>query len=726
MSGYWSRLAAFRYKIVTYFYSAIGLAALTTILMIAVTWYSFERITVSQRDIYTSSMPAMVSVVRISKLSSDLVAAVPKLLSANSTEEVNMLSEQTGKIRIELEQQLSLFQSFEQAVEAAEFSSLALELDDDIRSIETSMQQLFELRNKLADYRNRLQAAEIELRRTIIPLTDNQLFYLMTGRTEIGIPAVSKDIHFTVQEVNTYRHISAIARQSNSAFQFLAGIGVITDVAFVQVRSELFESTIDTMRRSIDSIDDEDIRGKIEPLFERLMILGMGEENGFVLKEQELRLLGLQTELIEKSRDLSNKLASDAEQLVTTVQSQATSSVEATVQLIGTSRTVLISLGIIGIIGAATIVWLLIGRSLIPRLQYLSQRMRSMGSGNLDNPVEVVGKDEIAEMASALEIFRKSALDARRLNIVEELSKDLQAKNSELQSVLDQLQSAQSQIVMREKLAALGELTAGVAHEIKNPLNFVTNFSDASKELIEELNEITEDKEIDEEERKEEIESICKLLADNVGRIKDHGSRAVRIVNDMLRMGRGGGQAQETDINQLVEQHAKLAFHGARASTEDFQIKLVFNLDPETGSIEIVSQDIGRVILNIVGNSCYATHKKRMKAKEEAGEGVAISYVPQLTVSTQKKEGEIFIKIHDNGFGIPDELIEKIFNPFFTTKPTDEGTGLGLALCNDIVQKHGGEISVNSENGEFTEMTIKIPENTGKILADAEQKDSDV
>ena len=719
------RLVALRYRIATYFYSAVGLSAFTTVLMILVAWYSFERITTSQDEINNLTMPAMVSIVSISKLSSELVAAVPKIRASNSRREVEFLAEETGKIRIELARQLSQFQNFKQANEAAQFLSLANELDNDIRTLEESMIQLFEFRRKLVQYREKLQITENQFRRAIIPLTDDQFFYLMTGRNEIGATPVSKNVHFTINELNAYRHISVIEQQSNNAFQLLVGSGTITDVAFVRVRSELFEAAVDTMKRSIELINNPDVKAKIKPLFQQLNTLGLGEDNGFYLKEQELQLLDNQADIVNRSREISAKLATDAELLITKVQNQAATSVMETVQLIGTSRSIIISVGIVGIVGTATVVWLLIGRSLIPRLQYLSKRMYSMGKGDLADFVEVVGKDEIADMASALEIFRKSALEARRLNLVEELSKDLIAKNAELQSVLDQLQSAQSQIVMREKLAALGELTAGVAHEIKNPLNFVTNFSDSSKELIEEFDEIMDDPELDDEERKEEIESIIKMLSDNVKRIKDHGSRAVRIVNDMLRMGRGGGQAQETNINQLVEQHAKLAFHGVRAATEGFKVKIQYDLAPDIESIEVVSQDIGRVILNLVGNSCYATHKKRMEAQEDADYGAAIEYVPQLNICTKNDGDNILIIIRDNGKGIPEDIKDKIFNPFFTTKPTDEGTGLGLALCNDIIQKHGGEITFESEEGKFTEMTVTIPKDAGKILAEAEAMEID-
>ncbi len=711
-------------RISTRFYVAVAFAALTTLMMIGVAWQSFERIQF-QQEISSSSLPAVVLVVKISKLSGDLAAAVPKLISSATPNEVSQTATENEQIRSELDQQLILLRGYEDAMAANKFSELVAQLNMDVQEVEVAMQQLLELRKQLARHRELLGRTETVLRRTLVPFTDDQFFFLMTGLSELDSPPAPRDVHFNEIEINQYRYISTLEQQSNNALQMLTGIETITDGAFVRIRSELFNSAADSMRHSTELIGDQSIREQITPLVDSLIDLGAGENNGFQLKEQELRLLDRQAALVASSRITSTQLVALAEQLVTAAESRATEAFAETDRVIATSRALIIYIGLAGIIGAAAIVWLLIGRTLIPRLRYLSQRMREMGGGDLDDPVKVTGRDEIADMASALEIFRMNALDARRLNIVEELSENLLAKNTELQSVLDQLKSAQSQIVVREKLAALGELTAGVAHEIKNPLNFVTNFSDLSGELIKELEEIMHDEELDADERDEEITSICKMLSENVERIGEHGARAVRIVNDMLRMGRGGGSAQATDLNQLIEQHTKLAFHGARASTENLQLKMDFELDPELPEIETVSQDIGRVILNIVGNSCYATHKRHLHEIEEVGDKKMCSYVPSLKVVTLFQDGDALMKFTDNGGGIPPEVQKKMFLPFFTTKPTDEGTGLGLAMCNDIIHKHGGEISVKSVAGESTEMTIRIPENAGKILAESEDETND-
>ena len=308
-------------------------------------------------------------------------------------------------------------------------------------------------------------------------------------------------------------------------------------------------------------------------------------------------------------------------------------------------------------------------------------------------------------MAAALEVFRHNSQEALRLNLVEELNTELEGKNTELETVLVDLQTAQDQIVMREKLAALGEVTAGVAHEIRNPLNFVKNFSELSEELLTEMKEAIE--EGGDAPDLSLITDISNDLIENLERIRHHGDRANRIVNDMLLMGRGSSNWQPIDLNTLLVEHAMLAYHSARASDNEFQLTVEQDLDQDVGNVEAIPQDLGRTFLNVVGNACQATDEKR-RTKAEAGIGFE-GYTPTVLIATRGMEHDVEIRIRDNGPGIPQDIIEKIFNPFFTTKPTNQGTGLGLAITSDIVRQHGGTIEVVSEPDEYTQMTITIP-----------------
>ena len=311
-------------------------------------------------------------------------------------------------------------------------------------------------------------------------------------------------------------------------------------------------------------------------------------------------------------------------------------------------------------------------------------------------------------MAAALEVFRRHALEVQRLNLVEQLAEELQGKNAELESVLAELRKVQDQIVMREKLAALGELTAGVAHEIRNPLNFVNNFSEASGELITELQEVLNETGVDlSDDQRTLVTEITNDLTSNVGRIRAHGERANRIVRDMLMMGRGSGEWQATDVNALLDQHSLLAYHSARATDPEFQLELKQDFDPEAGTIEVIPQDLGRVFLNMVSNACHATDENRRSTNDSGME--AGTFTPTLWLVTRREGDHIEIRIRDNGTGIPPDVVDKIFNPFFTTKPTHQGTGLGLAISSDIVRRHGGTIRVDSQPGEFTEMIVSLP-----------------
>lgn len=322
-------------------------------------------------------------------------------------------------------------------------------------------------------------------------------------------------------------------------------------------------------------------------------------------------------------------------------------------------------------------------------------------------------------------IHRLKRLFERRfchLTPVEKLTQELQEKNAELENTRADLRRTQEQVVVREKLAALGEITTGVVHEIKNPLNFVKNFSEVSEELLTELHEVMSKcgEQLTEEQRTL-IQGISQDLTNNVKRIQSHTERANRIVYSMLRMGRGALERQPTDVNNLLEEYARLAYHSAWVSDPDFQIDLKQDFDPEMGEIKVVSQDLGRVFLNMVSNACESIDEKRsaalLKSDQHADgepEGDAepsTPYTPTLWLTTRRQEKNVEIRIRDNGNGIPEDVIEKIFKPFFTTKPTDRGTGLGLAMSSEIVRNHGGTIRVESEPGQFTEMIIELPVN---------------
>jgi signal transduction histidine kinase len=279
---------------------------------------------------------------------------------------------------------------------------------------------------------------------------------------------------------------------------------------------------------------------------------------------------------------------------------------------------------------------------------------------------------------------------------------EVQERTKELSLSLDDLRTAQDRLVQTEKLASLGQLTAGIAHEIKNPLNFVNNFSALSSELVDELNDVLKPAALDDKTR-EEIDELTHMLKGNLEKVVQHGKRADSIVKNMLLHSReGSGEHRPADINAIIEESLNLAYHGARAEKSGFNITLKRDFDPAAGMIDLYPQEITRVFLNLISNGFYAATKRK-----EAGEE---DFEPTLTATTRSLGNKVEIRIRDNGTGIPLEVKEKMFNPFFTTKPAGEGTGLGLSMSHDIVVKqHGGKIDVQTESDVFTEFIITLP-----------------
>jgi len=270
-----------------------------------------------------------------------------------------------------------------------------------------------------------------------------------------------------------------------------------------------------------------------------------------------------------------------------------------------------------------------------------------------------------------------------------------------LNLTVDSLKKAQAQLIQSEKMASLGELTAGIAHEIQNPLNFVNNFSEVSKELLDEMKTELETG------NTEDAKDIADDVIQNLEKINHHGKRADAIVKSMLQHSRSSsGKKEPADINGLADEYLRLAYHGLRAKDKSFNAGIKTDFDGSIGQIKIVPEDLGRAILNLINNAFYEVNEK---AKLQSALG---GYKPLVLVSTKRKENIIEIKIRDNGNGIPGRIIDKIFQPFFTTKPTGLGTGLGLSLAYDIVKAHGGEIEVETNEGEGSAFIIGLPART--------------
>jgi GAF domain-containing protein len=286
------------------------------------------------------------------------------------------------------------------------------------------------------------------------------------------------------------------------------------------------------------------------------------------------------------------------------------------------------------------------------------------------------------------------------------LLRELRERTDDLSKSLDELRAAQDRLVQTEKLASLGQLTAGIAHEIKNPLNFVNNFSQLSAELLDEMTDVFQNSKLDEASRRKELDEIRELLKANLEKVVQHGKRADSIVRNMLQHSReGSGEHRFADINAIVEDSLNLAYHGARAEKSGFTITLRHDLDPHAGAAELYPQEITRALLNLIANGFYAATRRKAETADE-------SFEPVLSAATKGLDTTVEIRIRDNGTGIPSEVKEKMFNPFFTTKPTGEGTGLGLSMTHDIVVKqHGGRIDVETRLGEFTEFIITLPRN---------------
>ncbi len=345
-----------------------------------------------------------------------------------------------------------------------------------------------------------------------------------------------------------------------------------------------------------------------------------------------------------------------------------------------------------GIFIVGMLIGLLLARHISVPVRTLRDAAYRVGKGDFSPVTAKFPKDEIGDLSIA---FNTMVADLSKAKDLQTKNLTLTESNKLLNEAMAELKATQSQLIQSEKMASLGEMTAGIAHEIQNPLNFVNNFSEVNKELIDEMEQEIE------KGNYEEAKNIAGHIRENQEKINQHGKRADGIVKGMLQHSRSGNNIKEpTDINALADEYFRLAYHGLRAKDKSFNANTKTEFDTSLEKINIVPQDIGRVILNLVTNAFYAVTEKKKFSSE--------SYEPTVTVTTNKLGNKVEVKVKDNGNGIPQKVLDKIFQPFFTTKPTGKGTGLGLSLSYDIVKAHGGEIKVTTKENEGSEFVISL------------------
>ena len=708
MRHFLKRLSESRFRISTRLYAGIWAAVALTMAAGLVGWFSFNRVGEAQRVVNDDTVPELATAFRVAQFSSNLVDAAPRLATAISQKELSDIAAGIAATNDAFAEQLAALE--ESTADHQQYQQLRADsgsLIANIAAIYNDKVELFRLATDKEDLRSELAALRTRMDSIMSPAIEDHFSDIIGVRLSGGNTEQASDPSLFEDQLIMYRSLTEIQSNANISTQVMATAFSLSESSQVEPLREDFKVVVDRIETTLDTLSETEQRETLDQLFSRIFTLGLGTQGSFNLVDRELRLLDRQNELLGNNRVLAVNMVNEIDVLVNAARRRAVSATLASDQAIRTGRTLLLVIGIASVAGAMLMAWLFVGRMLLRRLSHLSNRMLSMAKGDLETQVVIDGRDEVANMARALEVFRRHALKAQRLNLVEQLAGELGEKNAQMEKVLSDLHRAQEQIVVQGKLAALGELTAGVAHEIRNPLHFIKNFSEACEELLEELRET--EIEASQAGGCEDHSYILEIVGDlesNLKRILSHGDRANRIVEDMLRMGRDSGDKRPTDLNRLVQDHMKLAYHSARALNIDFNIAIREDYDPTVGAIEVVPQDLGRVFLNLVNNACYATHKRHRDIKASDDQG---SFAPELRLSSHREADQVVFRVWDNGGGIPSEIIDSIFNPFFTTKPSDHGTGLGLAISSDIARQHGGLIRVETEPGESTTMIVELP-----------------
>ena len=686
-------------------------------------YYSFNETLRHEIRLSEYSMPNLINSVDVARKSAIVVNGAFRLVSVSSKDEHTAVVEATAREIASLENIILELEARSAFGEQTRLIRSHLEeLGTHLDVIKQSSARRLDIAQALTVFIEELGETSRRVERLLVQAIDDQAFYLVSGLRELDDKARPINKRASEDELTAYRNLITVNQSANLAVLLLDEVLVLADRQFLTPLEERFDSAVRNFMHAYANLPDSMQDDRLEENLTRLGEIGEGPEGVLVLRQEALLRLEQEQDTLTKARTTSEALVSEVNNLVAQINEEAIQSSAAARAAAQTGILLLILLNVSGTVGAFVLGSLFVRRYLVRRLVGLASTMREMASGDLEVPVQVEGhdivkpvkgsahyltrnmkyliwNDEVTDMARALEVFRRYAYEVQRLNLVEKLAKELDAKNENLEQALENLKAAQEQVIAEQKLASLGQLTAGVAHEIKNPLNFVSNFANVSIELADEIEELMKQ---DENLDLEEIKSILDEMRTSLGKIKEHGNRADNIVRSMLEHSRSKeGEWRKTNLNALLKQYVDLSYHALRAEDNSFNAEMKENLDQNMEEITVVPQDICRVFLNLVTNAFQAMNEKLKK--------VGGDYLPELTISSRLLEDHVEFCIRDNGPGIPDEVRDKIFEPFVTTKEPGKGTGLGLSLTTDILLRHGGSIHVDTEVGNFTEMRVLLP-----------------
>ena len=674
----------------------------------------------SQRNVTGTYMPGMIAAFDVARSSSELVRASPRLIAADTPEDLELVDLDVAREEEFLRTRMG--QMTGAGLEGALQDSvvrLASTLVESIDLIRESVSRRMDYRARVGDLEREVREVTLGAELLLVAEIDDQEFFMATGLRELTDQPAPVSARNAPAELDQLRGLLNYQATQNEVSVLIQRALTQDDPGLLQTNRERVTAAMGDLENALDDLQPATM-ALLRPSSQALGGLYSAANGIFTIRTLELAELAESEEYLALNEATTNDLLALVQPLVENAEISTQEAADRSAALLQIGWWTILAVNVLAVLAAVFGGWKFFGERLLVRLRHLSDVMRRMSRGELEAKLEIAGNDEVTDMAGALEVFRQHAIEVQRLNLVEALATEVQDKNAELESTLDELRRTQEQVITQEKLASLGALTAGVAHEIRNPLNFVNNFAALSVELIDELREelgleaesgngdgAAPPAAAGDEELSEIVDEILGDLQLNISKVKEHGDRANRIVDGMLAHSRDeAGQIESIDVNLLVEEYTKLAYHGMRGTDATFNVTINRELDPDTGRVDGIARDLSRVILNIVTNACQAI---QMRGKAE-GRG----YSPTLFVSTEGRGDTVCVKVRDNGTGIPQSVVRKIFDPFFTTKSGIQGTGLGLSISHEIVREHEGQLVVDTEEDEFTEFTIILPRVKGK------------